>query len=55
MRVGAGDVEWEMLVATLESIDYRGFLAVDRESGGDRAADVAAGVRFLQRIVQVAG
>jgi sugar phosphate isomerase/epimerase len=49
--LGAGDIKWEDLVATLESIDYCGFIAVDRESGGDRAADVAAGVRFLQQFV----
>jgi sugar phosphate isomerase/epimerase len=49
--VGAGDVEWMMLVATLESIGYSGFLTVDRESGNDRFADAAAGVRFLRRFV----
>jgi sugar phosphate isomerase/epimerase len=55
MPVGAGGIEWEALLATLESIDYCGFIAVDRESGGDRAADVAAGVRFLQRFVPING
>jgi sugar phosphate isomerase/epimerase len=49
--VGAGDIEWMVYIATLESIDYRGFLTVDRESGEDRFADVAAGVRFLKRFV----
>jgi sugar phosphate isomerase/epimerase len=49
--VGAGDVEWMVYVATLESIDYRGFLTVDREAGDDRFADAAAGVRFLKRFV----
>jgi L-ribulose-5-phosphate 3-epimerase len=55
MPVGAGDIKWEDLVATLESIGYCGFITVDRESGGDRAADVAAGVRFLQRFVPING
>jgi sugar phosphate isomerase/epimerase len=45
--VGAGDIDWMVYVATLESIDYRGFLAVEREAGG--LADVAAGVAFLRR------
>lgn len=49
--VGAGDIEWLLYVATLESIDYRGYLTLDRESGEDRFADVAAGVKFLRRFV----
>ncbi len=49
--VGAGDIEWLAYIATLESIEYRGYLAVDREGGTDRFADVAAGVRFLRRFV----
>ena len=49
--VGAGDIEWMVFVATLESIDYRGFLTVDREAGEDRFADAAAGVQFLKRFV----
>jgi sugar phosphate isomerase/epimerase len=53
--VGGGDVDWAGYVATLESIGYRGYLAVDRESGADRFADVAAGVRFLKRFIPVAG
>jgi sugar phosphate isomerase/epimerase len=49
--VGAGDIEWLAYVATLESIDYRGFLVVERQEGENRFADVAAGVRFLKRLV----
>jgi L-ribulose-5-phosphate 3-epimerase len=52
---GAGDVDWAGYVAALESIGYAGYLAVGRESGADRFADVAAGVRFLRRLVPVAG
>jgi sugar phosphate isomerase/epimerase len=51
--IGAGEIDWSVYVATLESIGYRGYLAVDRESGADRFADVAAGVRFLKRLVPV--
>jgi sugar phosphate isomerase/epimerase len=50
--VGAGDIEWIMFVATLESIDYQGYLTVDRESGDDRFRDAAAGVKFLQRFTR---
>jgi L-ribulose-5-phosphate 3-epimerase len=49
--VGAGDIEWMVYVATLESIGYGGYLTVDREQGEDRFADVAAGVKFLKRFV----
>lgn len=49
--IGAGDIEWMVYVATLESIGYRGYLTVDREGGEDRFADVAAGVKFLRRFV----
>jgi sugar phosphate isomerase/epimerase len=53
--VGAGDIEWLVYIATLESIDYRGFLVVERQEGENRNADVAAGVRFLKRLVPTAG
>ena len=53
--VGAGDVEWMMLVATLEAVDYRGYIVVDRKTGGQRFADVTAGVEFLRRFVTVGG
>jgi sugar phosphate isomerase/epimerase len=49
--VGAGDIEWMTYIATLESIDYRGYLTVEREAGPTRFADVAAGVKFLRRFV----
>jgi len=52
--VGTGDVDWAAYLAALEAIGYRGYLAVDREAGTERFADVAAGVRFLRRFVPVA-
>ncbi|MCZ2343014.1 MAG: sugar phosphate isomerase/epimerase [Bacteroidales bacterium] len=51
VAVGAGDVEWMVLFATLESIDYRGYIVVDRKTGEDRAADVRKGIAFLRRFV----
>jgi sugar phosphate isomerase/epimerase len=49
--VGAGDIDWMIYVATLESINYDGFMTVEREDGANRFADVAAGVKFLKRFV----
>jgi sugar phosphate isomerase/epimerase len=49
--LGHGDVDWLALVEALEEIEYRGWLAVERESGDNRVADVAAGVAFLHRLV----
>jgi sugar phosphate isomerase/epimerase len=49
--VGAGDIEWMVYIATLESVGYTGFLTVDREEGTAKFADAAAGVRFLRRFV----
>lgn len=51
VAVGAGDIEWMVLCATLESIDYRGYIVVDRKTGEDRAADVRKGIAFLRRFV----
>jgi L-ribulose-5-phosphate 3-epimerase len=51
VAVGAGDIEWMIYMATLESVDYRGFICVDRETGDDRPADIASGVKFLKRFV----
>jgi sugar phosphate isomerase/epimerase len=49
--LGHGDLDWMMLVSVLEEIEYRGWLTVERETGDHRAADVAAGVAFLRRLV----
>lgn len=47
--VGAGDVDWLALTATLQVFEFDGFLTVDREQGEDKLADVTAGVAFLRR------
>ncbi len=49
--VGAGDIDWVLLLATMEAVDYRGTLTVDSETGASRPADVRAGVTFLRRFV----
>jgi sugar phosphate isomerase/epimerase len=49
--LGAGDIDWLELLGLLEEIEYQGWLTVERESGENRVADVAAGVAFLRRLV----
>jgi L-ribulose-5-phosphate 3-epimerase len=49
--VGAGDIEWMSYVATMESIDYRGYLTTERTVGENRLSDLAASVRFLRRFL----
>jgi sugar phosphate isomerase/epimerase len=47
--LGAGDIDWMAFTVTLQVIDYDGFLAVEREQGTNRLADVTNGVKFLKR------
>lgn len=48
--LGHGDIDWLQFLGTLEEIEYRGWLTVERESGENRLAEVAAGVAFLRRL-----
>lgn len=47
--VGAGDVDWMALTATLQVLEFDGFMVVEREEGDTKLADVTNGVKFLQR------
>jgi sugar phosphate isomerase/epimerase len=49
--LGHGDIDWMLLLGVLEEIEYRGWLTVTRDTGNQRAADVAAGVAFLRHLV----
>ncbi len=48
--LGHGDIDWLQMLATLEEIEYGGYLTVM----GD-AAEVAAGVAFLRRLTGLEG
>jgi sugar phosphate isomerase/epimerase len=50
--LGHGDIDWIAYLGTLEEIEYRGWLTVERETGDNRLAEVAAGVGFLRRFLQ---
>jgi sugar phosphate isomerase/epimerase len=47
--VGAGDVDWMAFTATLQVMEFGGFLTVKRDTGENKLADVTSGVKFLQR------
>ncbi len=49
VALGAGDVDWMALTATLQVLEFDGYLCVDREQGENKLADVANGVTFLRR------
>ncbi len=51
VTLGHGDIEWMSYLSVLEEIEYRGWLVVERETGENRLADVAAGVALLRRLV----
>ena len=47
--VGAGDVDWLAFTATLQVMEFGGFLCVKRDQGDSKRTDVASGVKFLRR------
>jgi L-ribulose-5-phosphate 3-epimerase len=47
--VGAGDVDWMTFTATLQVLEFDGFLTVEREQGDNKLQDVINGVKFLRR------
>jgi sugar phosphate isomerase/epimerase len=49
--LGQGDVDWAQYLSVLEEIGYRGWLTLERASGSNRVADVAAGVGLLRRFL----
>jgi sugar phosphate isomerase/epimerase len=49
--LGHGNVDWAHYLGVLEEIEYHGWLTVERECGGNRVADVGAGIGFLGRLV----
>jgi sugar phosphate isomerase/epimerase len=49
--LGHGDIDWLKYLAVLEEVEYRGWLTIERETGENRLADVAAGVSFLRHLI----
>jgi len=47
--LGAGDIDWMAFTATLQVLEYDGFMVVERDQGEDKLTDVTNGVKFLRR------
>ena len=55
VALGHGHLDYIRLAGNLQEIDYRGWLAVRRDSGDQRLADVTNGVGFLRRFFEPVG
>jgi L-ribulose-5-phosphate 3-epimerase len=53
--VGAGDVDWMSFTATLQVLEFDGFMTVEREQGENKLQDVVNGVKFLRRFAMPIG
>lgn len=49
--LGHGDIDWLQLLATLEEIEYRGFVTVEQMPRANALAEAKAAVEFLRRIL----
>jgi sugar phosphate isomerase/epimerase len=49
--LGAGDVDWLSYIANLVSIEYRGWLTIERADGDDQLREMEKAVGFLKRMM----
>ena len=49
--VGTGEVDWRAFLRTLDKLRFQGDLAIEREAGEQRAADISAARQYLGQIV----
>jgi sugar phosphate isomerase/epimerase len=49
--VGTGQVDWGAFFKTLEEVGFYGKLAIEREAGNQRVADIRAAREFIEKIV----
>ena len=50
--LGHGDIDWLQMLGTLEDVEYRGYLTVERTPGNNPLAEAKAAVEFLKRIMR---
>ncbi len=48
--VGTGQVDWRAFLRILEKLDFKGNLAIEREAGHQRVADVRAARQYLDQL-----
>lgn len=53
VAVGRGEIDWEEFLATVNEMDYNGWLAVTRTEGDDKPGDIASAVNYLRRVMQI--
>jgi len=46
--VGTGQVDWRAFFRTLATIDFAGYLAIEREAGNQRLRDIEAAREFVE-------
>jgi len=49
--LGNGSVNFPAYLRALDDIGYKGYLTIEREVGDDPAADIAAAIKFLKKII----
>ena len=49
--LGTGQVDFPAYLKALEDIGYRGFLTIEREVGGNPAADIQTAYEFLKKTI----
>lgn len=51
--LGRGEVPWDELIATLDEMNYTGWLTLDRREGDDPAGDLQRAVSFVTQVAAV--
>jgi sugar phosphate isomerase/epimerase len=49
--IGAGDVPWDEVLATVAEIDHRGWLTVRRTGGDDLVGDLRRGLQYVREVI----
>lgn len=49
VRLGEGQVDWKQYLHALDEVGFKGYHAIERETGENPVADVRDGIQFLRR------
>ena len=49
--VGTGQVNWPAFFTTMAEINFQGFFCFEREAGNQRGTDIAAGRKFVEKLL----